>query len=82
MTIPVAVPNGTMTEEEQSWSNWSTIPAFTLEGMRKTTRNLSLDFWCPNQNLNQVPSKFNSKSITATPSCQVHDICQKMDQGS
>jgi hypothetical protein len=47
-------------------------PDSCVEGLRKTTKNLSEDSLSPDRNLNQRPSEYETGVLTTRPQCSVY----------
>jgi hypothetical protein len=56
-----------MWNEVVLWPILSTIPAFCLEGLRKTRENLSQNSWCSGHDVNQTPPKCKSEGLSFSP---------------
>jgi hypothetical protein len=54
-------------ERERSWPNLNYYPGSCLEGLRKSTKTLSLDSRSPGRDLNLGPPEYEAAVLTTRP---------------
>jgi hypothetical protein len=59
---------------KQSWPKLRYYAGICLEGVKKTTENLSQDSWSPGQDMNPGPPAYEKEVITTQPQCLVLNL--------